>query len=116
MLGSQRIVVKCTAAIFFPTMDSFLPPLIAKQYAYILPIVSTRTNFVTQIIFMRTVTCEIFHTLFGFKGEKVSVQKTVDSAADVRDNLAKSLYSRLFSWIVLKINSCLKETHQGLNR
>lgn len=66
-----------------------------------------------QAIFLRRY-LELLLLLFFccFKGVKVSVQKPVDAAAQGRDNLARTLYSRLFSWIVLKLNSCLKENEK----
>lgn len=65
-----------------------------------------------QAIFLRRYLELLFFCCCCFKGVKVSVQKPVDAAAQGRDNLARTLYSRLFSWIVLKLNSCLKENEK----
>ena len=56
------------------------------------------------------------YSLIYFKGVKVSVQRTVDSAVEGRENLTRTLYSRLFSWLILKVNSCLKEKNNEINR
>ena len=48
------------------------------------------------------------------KGEKLSIQKPVGLANEGRDNLAKMLYGRLFGWLVLKVNSCLKDQDNEL--
>lgn len=48
------------------------------------------------------------------KGEKISIQKPVGLANEGRDNLAKMLYGRLFGWLVLKVNSCLKDKDNEL--
>ena len=39
--------------------------------------------------------------IFLFEGVKVAIQKSVNLAAEGRDNL--------FGWLVIKVNSCLKE-------
>ena len=45
-------------------------------------------------------------------GEVIVKQNTLEKALDVRDAISKSLYGRLFSWIVSKINPALRSSRK----
>ena len=46
------------------------------------------------------------------RGEVIIRENTMHEALDVRDAMSKSLYGRLFSWIVNKINVLLQPDKQ----
>ena len=49
----------------------------------------------------------IYYLIFSFVGETIVKPNNVEQAMDYRDAIAKSLYGRLFSWIVSKVNPAL---------
>lgn len=47
------------------------------------------------------------------RGETIVRPNTVEKAVEVRDAMGKALYSRLFNWIVNRINALLRPDSQG---
>lgn len=52
----------------------------------------------------------------GRRGSTYDVTMNVQQAQGTRDALAKSLYSRLFDWIVQSVNNAMSTLSQGLNK
>ncbi|KAJ3091814.1 Unconventional myosin-Ie [Quaeritorhiza haematococci] len=60
-----------------------------------------------KALVMRTITT---------RNEKISTPLKPEEAANARDSLAKNIYSRLFNWIVNRLNENMSHTDKGKNK
>ncbi|KAG8231099.1 hypothetical protein J437_LFUL011178 [Ladona fulva] len=60
-------------------------------------------------------TSRLFDSKWGGKSDKIDVTLNVEQALYTRDALAKGVYSRLFDFLVQKVNSAMETSVQGQN-
>ena len=56
------------------------------------------------------------HRDIDAKGSTIHVAYTVTQAQDARDNLGKTLYGKLFNWLVAKINETFHDNDDAISQ